>query len=489
VLLIAYGLLWGIGRAQQPLAVRLATLEPYASELDPYLEAAIPVTKSPEERADSLLRVAVQSLHQARRTTLGLFPRYDTVRVGQALSALLEHETVLQEQEELLPGIAPDSATLNTRALSYLLTAKAYLMRNDAASARLWLQAASRLETRYREEALRLQQQLYGSVPAVPSAPAPATPPAETPAPGTQPESLSTASRPTPAVVAGTPAPKRYVLIVGIDDYPGTYRLTSSVTDANLVRDLLINDYGIPEQHVLVLRDRDASRERIQNAITQHLGQAGPNDYVGLYFSGHGFQLPGNMQYNGSLDPETDGRDEALYVWGETPGKSNYILDDELGAMLDRLQARRILVILDACHSGTAIRGDAANPLTKEVQYQQIEAYLERPATFAQASPPPSAYQSEMSELSRHLYLSAATDQEKALAGENGNPSLFTRYLLEALRQARTAPSEQTFEALMESVAHRTNQYARNNYRMSQHPQVHGSQRTEAVVPFLGGGN
>ena len=83
-----------------------------------------------------------------------------------------------------------------------------------------------------------------------------------------------------------------------------------------------------------------------------------PNDRAILYYSGHGYFQPDDD------GDEPDGYDEVLaphdarLVSGETWPLSyaNLIRDDEVGALLNNIQDRRVQVIVDSCHSGTMTR-------------------------------------------------------------------------------------------------------------------------------------
>ena len=101
--------------------------------------------------------------------------------------------------------------------------------------------------------------------------------------------------------------------------------------------------------------------ERLASAVAA-------DDEVLIYFSGHGTQQPDQSDAL-SDDVEPDGLDEVLCTrdvrkitvqeGNEIPGA---IVDDVLKTWLDAMLARRarVWVIIDSCHSGTAVRGDEA---------------------------------------------------------------------------------------------------------------------------------
>ena len=149
----------------------------------------------------------------------------------------------------------------------------------------------------------------------------------------------------------------RYALLVGIDDYPGTDSdLQGPRGDVAMMHDLLVSTYGFVQENIVTLLDQDATRTNITHAFAAHLGQAGPEGVAVFFFSGHGARLEENRGIADPVDPEQNGVDEALVVWGDGD-ETNLILDDELGFMANNLGTSRTLLVVDACFSGTASRG------------------------------------------------------------------------------------------------------------------------------------
>ena len=108
-----------------------------------------------------------------------------------------------------------------------------------------------------------------------------------------------------------------------------------------------------------MLNDSDATRENIANGVIEHLGQAGPDGVAVLFFSGHGIQMGENIGLTGALDPEPRGDgDEAIFIYGHG-GESSVLLDEELGFLIETIDAGRALVVVDACFSGEITRGPA----------------------------------------------------------------------------------------------------------------------------------
>lgn len=157
----------------------------------------------------------------------------------------------------------------------------------------------------------------------------------------------------------------RWALLIGINDYPpkgdGGSDLVGCDQDVARMSALLQTGFGFPASHLTQLRDTDATKANIINAVQALAKKAGPNDAVVIYYSGHGAQAP---DLNGD---EEDGWDEAIVPAEVVPNLittetelNRLITDDEIAGLLRGFTTRNVTVIFDSCHSGTAVR--AADP-------------------------------------------------------------------------------------------------------------------------------
>lgn len=145
-----------------------------------------------------------------------------------------------------------------------------------------------------------------------------------------------------------------YALVIGITQYvyfPPLPEVADAEDVAGVLRDPAA--CGYPSSNVAVLREAEASRERILDAIDQLVRRAGPGSTALLYFSGHG----GRDRDESYLVPidgdrETPERRDATLISGRT-----------LGDKLAAIQADRLLVLLDCCHAaGLAQTRDIDSP-------------------------------------------------------------------------------------------------------------------------------
>ena len=161
-------------------------------------------------------------------------------------------------------------------------------------------------------------------------------------------------------------AATKRALLVGISDYgnakedPNKWSNISGANDVMLLSPLFC-EHGYT---VTSLVDSLATHANITKALEQLAKDSKKSDLVYIHFSMHGQPFE---DLNGDED---DGWDEALipvdaqmlYSEGVYEGK-NHLLDDELEVYFNDIRSKlgpegQLVVILDACHSGTASRGD-----------------------------------------------------------------------------------------------------------------------------------
>ena len=114
---------------------------------------------------------------------------------------------------------------------------------------------------------------------------------------------------------------------------------------------------------VRMLVNSQATKQAIVKALTRLAGDCRAGDVVYVHFSGHGQLM---------TDREGDEEDcwdecwipyDASLRYGQTDDGSLHLTDDELNVLLLAVRKKvgpkgRILVVVDACHSGDSTRGD-----------------------------------------------------------------------------------------------------------------------------------
>jgi len=156
-------------------------------------------------------------------------------------------------------------------------------------------------------------------------------------------------------------APRKFALLVGINNYPGDNKLDGCLTDVRSMQILLEHRYGFAPQDIKVLTDAQATRQGILSAFETHLiAQAKPGDVVVFHFSGHGHMV---------LDPDPNpgftynnkGVNGTFIPYDVDKGESNNIrsiMGHTLFLLMSALKTENVTVILDSCHSGGGLRGN-----------------------------------------------------------------------------------------------------------------------------------
>ena len=128
---------------------------------------------------------------------------------------------------------------------------------------------------------------------------------------------------------------KVWAVLVGVASYNHMPVLRYTDDDAYRMYAFLKSPEGgaVPDEQIAVLIDEDATLNKITLTMEEVFNQAGPNDLVLLYFSGHGLA--------GSFLPI------------DFDGYRNKLEHREITRLLDQSKARYKLCIADACHSGS----------------------------------------------------------------------------------------------------------------------------------------
>ncbi|GEM_PF-5151796 len=137
---------------------------------------------------------------------------------------------------------------------------------------------------------------------------------------------------------------KDHLFVIGIDKYAAWSGLQNAARDAKDFRKLMMDQYGFKEDNVKDLFDEKASRKNIYTQLRNYVENLDEQDRLLLYFSGHGFYdslletgywIPADAQ-NGADD--------------------EYLSNLDITRMLQKMKAKNIFVIADACYSGQLLR-------------------------------------------------------------------------------------------------------------------------------------
>ncbi|WP_295445423.1 caspase family protein [uncultured Thiodictyon sp.] len=221
-------------------------------------------------------------------------------------------------------------------------------------------------------------------------------------------------------------------LLIGVGRYADSHNNLPGIDlDIKQMR-ALAESLGFAE--IATLTDQHATLDQVVAKIQTWLIQGTQaSDRVLLYFSGHGSRIPDE---NG--DETDDGADEVLTMYdlrqARRKGRNTLdgvLVDDQLGTLLAQIPSRKVLVLIDACHSGTAdrsLRSAATRSLADQGGVSKSYWYPEMPAVLSTkglAKGPAG---------SNYVMIAAARDDEASIATPAG--SLFTRAIAKAFGTA-----------------------------------------------------
>jgi len=141
-------------------------------------------------------------------------------------------------------------------------------------------------------------------------------------------------------------------LFIGITDYPDG-PLFGCADDAEYLMRSLDARGLIDPADAIVLTNKSATRDAVEEAMARLARESGPDDLVIIFYSGHG-GIQTDETPDG--DVELDGTDETLVLIDEQ------MTDDDFAELLDPIGANTTLVGIDACQSGGFARDIMTQP-------------------------------------------------------------------------------------------------------------------------------
>ena len=272
-------------------------------------------------------------------------------------------------------------------------------------------------------------------------------------------------------------------LVVGVGDYAHVSGLPGIGLDVDMMREVA-ERLGFRE--IRTLLDQEATYGRFKRLFEQWLiDGTRSGDRVLFYFSGHGGCAADQD------NDEADGKDEALVLHDTRLFRDgrmeNALLDDEFNTLLQRLSGRHVLVLIDACHSGTSHKGVNLSSNKSlgvkavrigrerwEVYTKSLEACRARSWTSGKTVDVVDVDDKEL----EVAFLAAAADHELARATHKG--SLFTlgvrKAIDDATRESHRRSHEQKFLNLRQ-FKERVANYIQDNIDPGRvhHPQLWGN--------------
>jgi len=201
-------------------------------------------------------------------------------------------------------------------------------------------------------------------------------------------------------------------LIIGVGDYlhPRFSSLPATVRDAQAITAILTDPTrcGYPSANVHVLTGGQANATNIRTALKALAKSTTPESTVFIYFSGHGGRALENGVWRAYLCPREADPDNLAQT---------AISGDDFSALLAVIPASKLLVMLDVCHAGGSADLKAADgSLVWKVSL-------------------PDVYYEALGQGSGRVVIASCKDDQFSYIRPQGDLSLFTHHLLQALTE------------------------------------------------------
>ncbi|HEY5619121.1 MAG TPA: caspase family protein [Vicinamibacterales bacterium] len=203
------------------------------------------------------------------------------------------------------------------------------------------------------------------------------------------------------------PFNKSYALLLGVSDYRYLERLSLVNDDLRKMETFLLS-LGF---HVVRVQNEKLTMAAVRSPQQYLADKVNPDDRLLVYFAGHGFhRMEGGKErgYLALIDAKQ----------GEV-SRENTIAMDDFVAWARQVPAKHLLVLLDSCFSGLAVRGS-------EVEIRSV------PGPQSPSRPDPKTLYRLSAQPGRYL-LMAGNEKQKAIASPTWKGGLFTHAVVQGL--------------------------------------------------------
>jgi hypothetical protein len=152
---------------------------------------------------------------------------------------------------------------------------------------------------------------------------------------------------------------RNYLMVIGINNYVDNRWpiLNNAVKDAKDFEKLMVEKYGYLKENIKEIFNEQGTRKIIFNELKRMKDSLRQNDRMLIYYAGHGYyDKPIECGYWIPVDAKANELDEYL----------NY---SEIARLIQKMNAKNIFIIADACFSGSLVR---------DMQKENSHAYKSR---------------------------------------------------------------------------------------------------------------
>lgn len=136
------------------------------------------------------------------------------------------------------------------------------------------------------------------------------------------------------------------------------------------IYDALIEAENWDEENIIILLNKDATKQNIIDAIGEMSNIVDENDYFIFSWQGHGVDV-NDIDGDEKINDQSDKYDEAIFPYDT----DNYITDDELGENFSKIKAKGMCLIFESCLSGSLINRSNGNKNIQSFESNEIESY------------------------------------------------------------------------------------------------------------------
>lgn len=212
---------------------------------------------------------------------------------------------------------------------------------------------------------------------------------------------------------------------MAVGEYPATSKIKpiASVNDVKYIKAALSRN-GFEQKNIDTLINSKATKAAILNALEQLSVKVKKGDIVVVHFSCHGQQIRDQRTIELGKD-EDDGYDEAFLPYDALPKYNptgykgeNHLRDDDLYPLLLNIRKKlgsegSLLVLLDACHSGTGTRDEGfAVTRGEPVPFQDPENPLDSVINLSAAEVKRGFFEDQGDSLSNMVVISASSPHQ-----------------------------------------------------------------------------
>ena len=254
---------------------------------------------------------------------------------------------------------------------------------------------------------------------------------------------------------------KRFAVGIGISNYKddNISNLGICHIDAEKILDVFVKRCGIEKDNTILLANEKATLENIRKIVRDELPRlTQPGDTIFLFWSGHGGQ-------------SEDGKKEFLVPHDGTIGKieETMLMEETFGRWIQELDGRKVLIVLDACHSG----GMANNAKSLSKSLDDDADWKPLRFAFTQLAVAKSVGQRDAA------LIASSTSAEVSFVRREKDLSVLTYYVQQAIEGAR---NPLTHVQLCETIKPQVARYIEQNFEGKKQTVVMQDDMTEPLV-------